>query len=368
MKIITNIYFLFLTISILACNNTQDDTIPEVSIKGMELRISSDNIDRYKCPELIINNVVISQMYTRYVSQLTSQEWKESDTLFCLGKGHNEFQFPTLAKGTENSLLILDQPSIGNKLTSLTVIKETDNIEAIKDVSKWEKFSLLELPAFTLGSISFASPSESTILVSGAPYDDIKHIFSMIDYKNQKVTPLKFWPNDGVKCENMVKHSVYATNSQLYGNGKGRFLYQCEWSRYAFLFSIEGKNVNIIKELFSEFPKYSSAEDGRNFVFSKESMSSETLNSTASNDKIFFLLRDSDRKGNKYMKWETPFIYGNTIVEYDWDGNKKRIIYLDHFGQDILLSEDNKTLYLLTADYSDNQTPKIWSYNLSSIK
>lgn len=366
MRIIAIIYFLFLAVSVFACSNSIEETVPEVSIQGTEIQIPEQNID--KTVEIIINNVLISKMYTRYVSPFTSNEWNESDTLFCLGKGHHEFQLPILAKTTEGALFVLDQARVGGKLNSLTVIKETNSIEAIKDFRKWKRYDLLKLPAFRFSGINFVTLPDSSILVSGTPYDNLKHIFSIIDYKKQKVTPLKFWPDDGVKCGYIVKHSVYTDNSRLYGNSNGRFLYQCDWSRYAFIFSIDGKNVNVIKELFSEYPNYTSDKLGWNFEFTKETMATEILNSATNNEHIYILLRDSDRKGKKFNKWETPYIYGNTIIEYDWDGNKKRIIHLDHYGQEILLSEDGKTVYLLTNDYLEGLVPEFWSYDLSIKK
>ena len=349
-----------------AYNNESEDVVNEISLTGKRIQIPNEQIDKY--PEIIINNILISQMYTYYGSVLTQHGWNESDTLFCLGNGHNEFLCPEIAKGTDKSLMILDKPSIGNALKSLTIIKTTDNIKAIKETSKWKKYDLSDVTAFRTTCSSFVQLSNSSILVAGGPFNDIKHLFSIIDYKKQKATPLKYWPDDGVKCEDLVKHSVYTDNSRLYGNGNGHFLYLCKWSRFAFVFTIDGKNIDIIKYLFSDYPHYTSDEQGLNYVFKQKTASPERLCCATSCDRIYFLLLDSDCKGRKFDKYETSTIYGNTIVEYDWDGNKQRIIHLDHYGQNILLSEDNKTLYLLTNDYYDYQVPEIWSYDLGSIK
>ena len=349
-----------------AYNNGSEDVVNEISLTGKRIQIPNEHIDKY--PMILINNVLISKMYTGYVSTLTPQKWYGLDTLFCLGNGRKEFQGPTLSRGTDKSLMLLDQPNIGNKPTSLTVITETNSIEAIKDVSKWQKYDLLNLPPFKCTGRSFVSLPNNSILVAGTPFDNRKHLFSIIDYKKQEVTPLNYWPEDNVKCTDRVKQAVYTNNSRLYGNGKDRFLYQCEWSRFAFVFSIEGKKINVIKELFSDRPNYKSDKQGLNFVFEPGTMSTETIYSTVCSDRIYFLLLDSDRNGNKLKKSESPYIYGNTIVEYDWDGNKQRIIHLDNYGQKILLSEDCKTLYLLTNDYYDDRTPKIWSYDIDSIK
>ena len=352
---------LLLAISAVANDNSPKESASETSLKGKRVQIPKEYIDKHIW--FSINDIAVMSGNPKKLCTLTPEKLEGLDIL----PRSDEFQITTFAKGEDNSLMIIDQPMAGNNLTSLTVIKQPNNIDAIKDKSRWQQYPLQDTGPFRLGSLSFAQVSNSSVIVVGAPFEppfDTKKLFSIIDYQKQKVTTLKYWPNDGIKCPAMPKHSLYADNSRIFGNGNGRFVYQCEWSRLAFIFSIEGKNVNILKELYSQYPEYSS-EDGMNFTMTREQMKTELLSCKANNDRIYFLLRDSDRKGNKLSKWTTPYIYGNTIEEYDWEGNKLRVIHLNHYGQEILLSSDNKTLYLLTQDYGDNQVPKIWSYDLS---
>ena len=262
--------------------------------------------------------------------------------------------------------MILNTPGIGNALSSLTVIKETDNLKSIKEKNKWKNYDLSGIQNFRLAGCSFVSLPNNSLLVAGATLET-KHLFSIIDYKKQEATPLEYWPKDGINCTNLVKQSVYTDNCRLDGNGNGRFLYQCKWSRLAFIFTIEGENINIVKELYSDYPVYKSDEEGLNYIFSQKTTTYERFYCTTNNDRIYVLLLDSDRKGKKFDKYVDSYIYGNTVVEYDWEGNKKRTIHLDHFGRDILLSDDNKTLYLMTNDHFNNVVPRIWSYDISNL-
>ena len=84
------------------------------------------------------------------------------------------------------------------------------------------------------------------------------------------------------------------------------------------------------------------------------------------------LLKDSNSEGKKLsledFEGKKPSLFGNVIEQYDWDGNMKKRIKLDHSGQRVLLSDDGKTLYLFTDDYYEGDiNPQIWSYDINSI-
>ena len=63
-----------------------------------------------------------------------------------------------------------------------------------------------------------------------------------------------------------------------------------------------------------------------------------------------------------------PFPWGNTVEVYDWDGVKQHIIHLDKLGQEIMISNDGKTLYLYSDYMQDGSDSYIYSYDLSSLK
>ena len=150
--------------------------------------------------------------------------------------------------------------------------------------------------------------------------------------------PLEFWPNDGIEIETMVKHAVYTDNSLVFGNGNGRYCYQCGEERFVFIFSIDNNKVNVIKKIYTVYPDYKT-EDGQNYRM--KSRRPETLSCAVNSNYIYILLREFDKEGNKRDEWK-PDLYGNIVEVYDWDGNKQKEIRLDHYGQRIMLSEDNK--------------------------
>ena len=361
-KISKFIIYSFLGI-ITSCNTNSDNMVDAVSINGQRIKLDTTyNAMVTKC---FIGDIFISQEIFGnrgyYGGIIKNNESYKPTIVFKTGHGHNEFNSLVFGKREDGSLLLFDIPS---RPGSITVISETDSIENIKDESKWEKFDLTNLPSFRYTGDNIYSISDSTILVTGAPWDKIGHIFSIIDYKNQKVLPLKYWPDDGVKIDSLVKHSVYADYGSVFGNGSGRYMYQCGRERYAFIFVIDGDKVNVIKELYSVYSDYTT-DDGQNYK--TKSRNAEELMSTTDNNHIYILLKEFDKEGKKMKEWH-PTIYGNIIEMYDWNGNIQRKIRLDHYGQRIMLSEDNKKLYLLTDDFDgDNFNPEIWVYNLENF-
>ena len=283
------------------------------------------------------------------------------ETIFHTGRGHNEFSRISFAKGADKSLLLLNNPLEGDKLLSLTVIGNTENIEKMKDQSAWKKYDLSRLPAYRNCSDYFVHLTDSTILVPGAPYDDLHHIFSIIDYKKQTVTPLEYWPEKGEESPGGAvhpcfgKHAFYTENCKLYGNNKGHFFYQLQgFDRFAFVFSIEGGKVNIIKELYSDISEYKIDKTTSRYKVVKYGQGMSTF---ANSHNIYILLRDNDVYGNPLDEDAESPVYGNIVEVYDWNGNKQRTIKIDKFIQHFIVSDDNKILYAYRGK-------KIWMYNL----
>lgn len=357
------IFFYIIANIIVSCGTNIEGIVCDVSIIAQKVNI--DSADSYKFPKILVNNILVSGKEDHYSSILSGINCQKADTLFRFGKGHNEFQHVSFGRGVDGSLLLLNCPLRGNKIISLTAMYP-DSIGVMSNVNKWQKYDLLNLPAFRFTSQKIVAISDSTILLAGAPYHAIGHIFSIIDFFNQKVYPLEYWPEDDVKCDSIVKHAIYTNNSSLFGNGQGRYLYQCNDERFAFIFSIKGNKVADVKELFSVHPDYSVDRTKENYIYN--SISPEALECTANSNNIYALLRDSDRKGARLTKWKNPYVFGNVVVVYDWDGNKVKTICLDKYGQDVFVTDDNKTLYLFTKDYfEDDSKPEIWAYDLSGL-
>lgn len=349
-----------------SCKMGQDEIVSEVSINGSLVKTDSINVD--KMPLLLSGNLLVSLDYMRgkayFGGMLSKNELTQSEILAEVGHGRNEFQQLAFAKGENNSLYLLNYPFTCNGLESITYVPKADSIRHVKDTSKWKRFSLRDLPAFFCFVESFVSLSDSTILVLGTPVNEVGHIFSIVDFKNKKISPLDYWPNDKVDCDSLPKHSIYTQYSKIYSNGEGKYVYQLGRDRFAFIFSIEGNHVNVIKTLHEVYPDYKEDRDKLNYVI--KHYNPEGMDCVASSKNVYLLLTDSDKDGNKLKKMSDP-LYGNTVEVYDWDGNKQKIILLDKSGQRIMISDDNKVLYLFVRDYREDKY-EIWSYDLDTLK
>ena len=222
-----------------------------------------------------------------------------------------------------------------NKLIALTKIQHPDNLAAIKNPDNWEKYDLSKMPPFELCGDRFVILSDSTILTVGTPLDDMHHIFSILNFKKQTVTPLDYWK----------------------GNGKDRFLYWDDSGKFAFIFTIDGTKMNILNHIYSDRLPIAKTPP------------LERIHCCADNDRIYLLYKHSNSKGEIMEEFDMkdPFPWGNTVEVYDWDGVKQRVIHLDMLGQEIMLSKDSKTLYLYSGYPQDGSDPYIYSYDLSSL-
>lgn len=177
-----------------SCKKGQYEIVTEESINGVSVK--TDSINEDKKPLLLSGNLLVSWDYMRgrayYGGMLSNTKLDKSECLVNIGHGHNEFQMLAFAKRGNNSLYLLNYPFTCNGLESITYIPRTDSISNIKDVSKWERFSLRDLPAFFCFAESFVSLSDSTILVLGTPTNEVGHIFSIVDFKNKKIVPLDY--------------------------------------------------------------------------------------------------------------------------------------------------------------------------------
>lgn len=351
-----NIYILLLITLFFSCSEYA--TVNEAFLTGHVVKIDSGNIaNKPQWPMFLYGDVLYSlnMDFDYSAGKLTKNEWQKAENLLTSGHGHNEFGHMIISRDDAGTLFVLNRPRQGeSKLLSLTKIPHADSIAAVKDQTRWEKYDLCQTPSFWHSGNSFAVLSDSSILVTGAPIQELSHVFSIIDYKNQKIIPLEYWPDDGSPSDNITKTRRYIEDCSLLGNGKGKFLYRNNWGKMAFIFTINETKVNILSDLYS--------------VPFTEKPTTERLACCADNDKIYLLLRDSDGRGKKLDKYKGQFIFGNIVEVYDWNGEKQQVIHLDYYGQSLAISEDGKTLYIF-SDYSDDTPePLIYSYDLSSIK
>ena len=352
--------------------DSKDKNVRGVKLMGKELKYNVSDVEIYANFQ-VGNKIIASDFDNYYCTELTDTELTKQEFLAKKGEGNNDFSsFTRFAKGQDNSILALSETGgVGVELKEMIVFPNSKNHADMANPLLWKRYDLSQLKGFHSNSHCFVSLPDSKILIAGTPKDDARHILSVIDYKKQVVIPLNYWPEDGIDVPDIVKSTVYTSYSDLYGNGKGRFIYRADKNRYSFIFSIDkDNNINVVKDLYKEYSNYT-VEYGTNPR--TLSRNTEELRIATNKDNIYVLLVDSDPEGHIYGKLPLEeyslFIYGNSVELYDWDGNKKKILYLDHYGQRIMSSEDGKRLYLFSDDNRSRnpKEPHIWVYDISSL-
>ena len=347
--------WLGLLIPVLFCACSEQNTGNEYFLRGQEVKIASANENLW--PEFMYGNAVLATADngSSYIGRITKNEWKKAKGL-PKNDGHEDLAFPRFSKGNKGELILLNQPMSGDmnssNLISLIKIPHANNIASINNLSKWERYDLRKILGFVPISRSYLAISDTTILLAGWVASDIKHVFSIIDFTNQKLIPLDYWPEDDSPNDTIRwEHNV--ANCTIYGNGKGKFLYQNPFAKLAYIFSIDGTKVNKLCDVYS-------------YKFTK-TRPTECLSGCANSDRIYMLIRDSNIKGEK-CKEDDRFIFGNTVEVFDWDGVKQQVIHLDNYYKEIMLSGDGNTLYLLPGSTDEIIKPAIFSYDISNLE
>ena len=283
---------------------------------------------------------------------------------FHRGHGSNEFQEVALAYGKDSCIYIAAFPSTHNRFLSVTKTGKAESISAVKDPTTWTMYDLAGLPSFNCSFDVFVSLSDSTMLVPGTPYGDVEHLMTIINFKNKMLKPLDYWPEDDSPCNGLPKHSVYTDNCKIFRGADDRFLYVCGEGNFAFIFSIEGTTVNVIKELYSLRPEYDYMGDDKigRLNYSIKNRPALRFGADVNGNHIYILQIGLDKDGKAAESWRTS-VCGNEIEVYDWDGNLEKKIVLDQFGHNIKVTEDDKLLYLFSEDWETGE-PQIWAYDL----
>ena len=347
--------WLGLLMPVLFCACSEQNVGNEYFLRGQEVKIASANENLW--PEFMYGNAVLATADngSSYIGRITKNEWKKAEGL-PKNDGHEDLAFPRFSKGYKGELMLLNQPMSGDmnssNLISLIKIPHANNIASINNLSKWERYDLRKILGFVPISRSYLAISDTTILLAGWVASDIKHVFSIIDFTNQKLIPLDYWPEDDSPNDTIRwEHNV--ANCTIYGNGKGKFLYQNPFAKLAYIFSIDGTKVNKLYDVYS-------------YKFTK-TRPTECLSGCANSDRIYMLIRDSNIKGEK-CKEEDRDIFGNTVEVFDWDGVKQQVIHLDNYYKEIMISGNGNTLFLLPGMTEDIVKPAIYSYDISNLE
>lgn len=363
-KVLFNMCLYSVMIVFYSCGIGQESVVTEFNQFGNSVKLDSSVLGQIPVfsfgDNFVFNDFMHIHNEAVLGGKLSENKLTLSENVLNIGHGHNEFQDASFIKGNGNTMYLMNcQGGIPKSVTRVTQVK---GISDLKDTNKWETYRLNNLPAFYNLSQYNAYISDSTLLVLGAPATNMGHIMSVLDFKNQKVQPLDFWPEDNVECDSIAKFMLYAQYAKIMGNGNGRYAYCFSGERYLFVFSIEDSHVNVIKKLYENYPIYEG--DGMNTR--TKSYRPEGLSSCGSRENLYVLLKDSDADGEKLDRYLPP-LYGNTVEVYDWDGIKQKTIHLDNYGTKIMVSDDNKTLYLFVLD-DESGNYKTWTYDIDSLK
>ena len=343
--------FILLT-SILFCACSEQNVDGEFFLRGQEVKFDSANENLW--PQFLYGQTMFawSDDNSIHAGKITEKEWQKAERISGAGV-NNDLEGLFFSEGNNGELFVLNTPMVGlfdtNCFKSFIKIQNADNIADIMDRTKWDTYDLKKVLGF--GGGSFVTLSDTTILVLGMFKDDLKRVYSIIDIKNQKLTPLDYCP-EGKDLSDEDICMLYLTGKIL-GNGKGKMLYHNRCAKFAFIFNIEGTKVNILKNLYSY-----------TFVPTRPT---ECLGCCANSDRIYMLIRDTNIKGEKCNE-DDRFRYGNTVEVYDWDGIKHQVIHLDNYYREIMLSGDGNTLFLHPGMTGDIIKPALYSYDISNLK
>ena len=349
-----------------SCFSAHEKTVPVETLEGHPVALDSAYYGSKAfllCGKLLFTWSKSSEE-TCYLGILTGDSLTNYQGGFRRGHGSNEFQDVALARGKDSSVFIAVLPSGHNQILSVIRTGKAKSIEALKDVDSWTRYDVPDLPPLRCVVDAFLSLSDSTILVPGAPYDDIEHLMTIINFKNQTLESLDYWPEDDSHVEGSAKHGVYTDNCEIFWNGNNLFLYVCGEGNYAFIFTVEGKCVKVMRELYSKHPQYEYYGDdqiGRlNYII--KNRPTRRLKADVNDQHIYVFLKEKDKDGNIAESWRKS-VCGNTVEEYDWEGNLKKKIVLDQLGHNIKVTDDDRLLYLFSAN-PDTGEPEIWMYEL----
>ena len=341
--------FILLT-SILFCACSEQNVDGEFFLRGQEVKFDSANENLW--PQFLYGQTMFawSDDNSIHAGKITEKEWQKAERISGAGV-NNDLEGLDFSEGNNGELFVLNTPMVGlfdtNCFKSFIKIQNADNIADIMDRTKWDTYDLKKVLGF--GGGSFVTLSDTTILVLGMFKDDLKRVYSIIDIKNQKLTPIDYCP-EGKDLSDEDICMLYLTGKIL-GNGKGKMLYHNRCAKFAFIFNIEGTKVNILKNLYSY-----------TFVPTRPT---ECLGCCANSDRIYMLIRDTNIKGEKCNE-DDRFRYGNTVEVYDWDGIKHQVIHLDNYYREIMLSGDGNTLFLhpgMTGEYTIPSSGNDRGYN-----
>ena len=285
-----------------------------------------------------------------YIARVDGLDFKTDSLRLPIGDGPKEFReaVPLLLDST---LLLLDGTM--GRTSSFTAIPL--NSPDYTNSKSWQRTAYADMGSLRMPSVSFVAIDDTTMLVASSEFMSA-NTFSIIDVKNGTYRELDWSPDDGFSGPGIVKGGAYADNAYLYSHGD-KYYYQCGEGHYGFIFTIEGDKVNVVKELFSEFPDYLAAPDGLNYNIRRKDGAMYTA---AATDKHIY----THKRVYEYDGVRATQVAGTEVHAYDWDGNEVAEYQIDRMSSYIFVSPDDKYLFACSHDDDDYDKTVIMRYTL----
>lgn len=265
------------------------------------------------------------------------------------GQGPMEFGDVYMAQGSDSSLYVMN----GNGGHPISIVRIPFHPWPKDGMEDWTEYRLDSLDFMTCQS--WVVLSDSTALLNSAKFNS-NSIFSVLDFKNAKLTEMPWLPEDNKTFENsIVKQGIYTDNSFLFRhseeNGDDRFLYTCGSGAYSMIFKLTNGGIEIIKVLSEVYPDYWEAEDGLNYYVRRNT--SELIAATSSK-RIFLLEIDRDENGKTAEDRIGPS-RGDIVHVYDWNGNFIKDYKLDRLVLYIFASPSDNKLYAMYENHDTGE-------------
>lgn len=351
-RLIQPIALCIIALALVSCTG-RTDSIDTTKLTGAEIMLPEEftgaMLEQINSDTLLFVSYDPKELFETAVIQ--NNNLTPTGNLGHKGNGPREFNRGAAFSTTDGGIgLIATTPG------GCTVVKVNDKYNTASwDISPID--SLVSNLYFTRRNI--VAVDSSTILLVGASLDNCHNIMSVIDMGSKEFRPLDYWPEDDFTGNDFVKYRVYSENSSLGTGPSGKYAYAAGYNRNAFIFTVDGDHVNIIREIYKSPISYTQTSDGLNM---KYNLNADGLKMYANKSGIYILLTDSDLNGKKADSSDNSG-FGNIVEVYDWEGNLSKKYELDEFGGDITVYPDGSAL-ILSSLYPDSMSPKFIRYQL----
>ena len=351
------LYVIYIGLTVIGCRQEQQDK------KSVTDHISGESLS---CKALVgsafvclHDNMVIMKSFSKDSVAVIYQE--RADSLHYVkhigirGRGPYEF-IDAIFSYDSDSLYILNESSSGNML-HLRAMGMAD-MGQIDNYKLWKEYKLDWMEGFMSGD-SFVPLDGQKFLFLGDKWGE-QNLISLVDLKNNELVPLNYWIEDDYDGPVIPKQSIYMINSSIIRNGN-KILFACGEGRYLEILELHNGEITGRTPIYTITPKYEPDKDGLNYKIKYDNYRGMQVCTTDKYIYAFLRVWTPERKPYKGYPW---YCFDEVEV-YDWNGNFIKNYQTDIPFYDMIVSNDDKTLYTLTQD-NDTKEAVIHKYTLNN--